>query len=452
MPNTIIAPAIADNRIVPTLPVPVAEIAAALACAGHRALLVGGCVRDMEMGREPKDYDIATSATPEQTLALFPGAQPVGAHFGVVLFRGVEIATFRSEGPYADGRRPSWVRYVEDPALDAARRDFTINGLFLDPSTGEILDFVGGRADIAKGIVRAIGSPTARISEDYLRLLRGVRFAARFRFELDAATAAAIRESAGLVRAVAVERVRDELSRILTEGGARYGFELLDALRLLPQLLPEVDDMHGVEQPPEYHPEGDVWVHTLLMLEGLVQPSVTLAWGVLLHDVAKPPTFRIADRIRFDGHAELGARMAVDILGRLRYPNAVVERVRELVAQHLRFSDAQKMRPATRKRFLRQELFPELLELHRLDCLSSHRRLGNYEFCREQLAELSAEQLRHAPLLTGRDLLALGIPAGPAMGRLLRLIEDRQLEGEISTRDQALALALNPPASEQSST
>lgn len=406
----------------------------------------------MVMDREPKDFDIATDATPEQVRALLPGAEPVGAHFGVMLYRRVEIATFRSEGPYSDGRRPSWVNYVADPVEDAARRDFTINGLFFDPATGELLDYVGGREDIRRGIVRAIGNPAARFAEDHLRLLRAVRFAARFRFELEAVTADAIRAAANLVHAVSAERIREELTRILTEGGARYGFELLDTLGLLSQLLPEVDAMHGVEQPPEYHPEGDVWVHTLLMLDAMQNPSPTLAWSVLLHDVAKPPTFRIADRIRFDGHAELGARMAVEILGRLRYSHAVIERVRDLVAQHLRFSHVKQMRPAKLKRFLRQELFPELLELHRLDCLSSHRRLGHYEFCLEALATMPEEELRPTPLVNGRDLLALGIPAGPEIGRILRIIEDRQLDGAIGTREQALAIAANPPASEQSST
>jgi poly(A) polymerase len=420
---------------------PAVEILHRLHAAGHHAFLVGGCVRDFLLGRQPKDWDVATSAPPEQLVRLFEGAELVGAHFGVILWRGVEIATFRSDGPYADGRRPASVHFETDPARDAARRDFSINGLFYDPQTRQVIDFVNGRHDLHHKLIRAIGDPAARFAEDHLRLLRAVRFAARFAFDIEPATAAAIRSHRHLIANVAPERIRDELTKILTETHPHRGFELLDSLGLLEILLPEVKAMQGVEQPPDFHPEGDVWTHTLLMLDGLRQPSPTLAWAVLLHDVAKPTTFQKTDRIRFNGHAELGAKMAVQILNRLRSSSADVERVRDLVAQHLKFIDLRNMRESTRRRFLRQDLFPELLELHRLDCLSSHRNLDTYNECTRLLNELPVEALRPPRLLSGHDLMALGVPAGPAIGRILRLLEDAQLEGAISTPAEARALA-----------
>jgi poly(A) polymerase len=420
---------------------PAVEILHRLHAAGHQAFLVGGCVRDFLLGRQPKDWDVATSAPPEQLVRLFEGAELVGAHFGVILWRGVEIATFRSDGPYADGRRPASVHFETDPARDAARRDFSINGLFYDPQSRQVIDFVNGRHDLHHKLIRAIGDPAARFAEDHLRLLRAIRFAARFAFDIEPATAAAIRSHRHLITNVAPERIRDELTKILTETHPHRGFELLDSLGLLEILLPEVKAMQGVEQPPDFHPEGDVWTHTLLMLDGLRQPSPTLAWAVLLHDVAKPTTFQKTDRIRFNGHAELGAKMAVRILNRLRASAAEVERVRDLVAQHLKFIELRNMRESTRKRFLRQDLFPELLELHRLDCLSSHRNLDTYNECTRLLNELPVEALRPPRLLSGHDLMALGVPAGPAIGRILRLLEDAQLEGAISTPTEARALA-----------
>lgn len=416
---------------------------------GHQAYFVGGCVRDLLLHREPKDYDIATDARPEQVLGLFPQGQAVGAHFGVVLVEGVEIATFRSDGVYADGRRPEEVRYESSPEADAQRRDFTINGLFLDPFSGEVLDFVGGRVDLESGVIRAIGDPRARFAEDHLRLLRAVRFAARFGYALDGATLSAMKEQASRIRAIAAERVRDELNRILTDGGARYGFELLDESGLLVEILPEVWAMKGVAQPPEYHPEGDVWTHTLLMLEAMRAPSRTLAWGVLMHDVAKPPTFRVTDRIRFDGHVEMGARMAVEILGRLRQSQDDIEQVRSLVAHHLDWMNVRQMRASTLKRFLRLDRFDEHLELHRLDCLSSHRRLESYEFVRAQLEAMPVEALRPPRLISGQDLIAAGFAPGPMFREILEAIEDAQLEGRITTREEALAEALRrrPPVS-----
>jgi poly(A) polymerase len=420
------------------------EICATLHNAGRQALLVGGCVRDLLLGRAPKDFDVATDARPEEVLVLFPGALKVGAQFGVVLVKSgeaqVEVATFRSDHAYSDGRRPDRVEFETDPRQDALRRDFTINAMFLDPRSGEVLDFIGGRRDLEDGLLRAIGNPEERFAEDHLRMLRAVRFAARFQFRIEPETAAAIARLADQILGVAPERVRDELVRILTEGGARRGMEMLESLGLLQRLLPEVAAMRGVEQPPEFHPEGDVWTHTLLMLEAMRNPSPTLALGVLLHDVAKPPTFRIADRIRFDGHAELGASMAEQILGRLRFSSEEISRVEALVRHHLRFKDAPAMKESTLKRFLRMEHFDEHLELHRLDCLSSHRRLENYEYVRDKLRALPAEVLRPQRLVTGDDLIALGYPPGPQFSDMLVAVEDAQLEGRVATREQALQL------------
>ena len=413
-----------------------------LRAKGHQAYLVGGCVRDLLLGLTPKDFDIATSARPDELLALFPGADLVGAHFGVVLVAGVEIATFRSDHDYADGRHPGQVTFETSPAADAARRDFTINGLFLDPETNRVLDFVEGERDLRNGRIRAIGRPADRFAEDHLRLLRAVRFAARFGFAIDAGTMAAMREHAASITRIAAERTRDELNRILTEGGARRGFELLDESGLLLHTLPEIAAMQGVAQPPEFHPEGDVWTHTLLMLEAMQQPTLTLAWGVLLHDVGKPPTFKIAERIRFDGHAEVGARMAETILLRLRQSNDDIARIVDLVARHLDWMNLHRMREAKIRRFLRREHFDEHLELHRLDCSSSHRRLENYRLAQQRLAELREEDLRPVPLLSGRDLIGAGLKPGPQFKQILEAVEDAQLEGELATRDEALAFAL----------
>jgi putative nucleotidyltransferase with HDIG domain len=420
------------------------RVAERLRAAGHQAYLVGGCVRDLLLGLEPKDFDVSTDAPPERILELFPGSEQVGAHFGVVLVKGagnhVEVATFRSDRDYVDGRRPTTVRFETDPRQDVLRRDFTINGIMVDPATDEVLDFVGGRADLAQRLVRAIGDPEVRFREDHLRLLRAVRFAARLGFAIEPATLEAIRRNHRSIAKVSAERIRDELSRILTEGGARYGFELLDATGLIEDLLPEVAAMKGVAQPPEFHPEGDVWIHTLLLLERLDHPPATLAWGALLHDVGKPPTFRVAERIRFDGHVEAGIQLARGILGRLRFAREDQEQVEALVANHMRFKDAPRMKESTLKRFLRLPRFDQHLELHRLDCLASHRHLENYEFVRRKLDELPVEQLKPPPLLTGRDLIAQGYTPGPQFSRMLSAIEDAQLEGRIHSREEALEL------------
>ena len=410
---------------------------------GFEAYLVGGCVRDLLLGISPKDFDVATSARPESILALFPDAQMVGAHFGVALIsrngESVEVATFRSDGHYLDGRHPETVQYETSPARDAMRRDFTINALFLNVQNDEVLDFFGGRDDLKAGVIRAIGNAEERFREDHLRMLRAVRFACRFGYTIDGVTMAAIQKLSSNILAISAERIRDEMNRILTEGGARRGLELLDESGLLGVLLPEVKAMQGVEQPPQFHPEGDVWIHTLMLLEGMQQPTVSLAWGVLLHDVAKPPTFTNTDRIRFNGHAELGAKMTREILGRFKMPAAEVEKIESLVLNHMRFKDAPNMKQSNLKRFLRIDGFEELLELHRLDCTSSNRRFGNYEFAKQKLAELGPEQLRPQRLVTGNDLNELGYQPGPLFRQILTALEDGQLDGTVTTREEALA-------------
>ena len=419
-------------------------VIARLKQSGYAAFLAGGCVRDLLLERVPQDYDVATAAPPDEVRRLFPAARQVGAHFGVVLVREdsaeVEVATFRSDHAYADGRRPTGVDFETDPRRDVTRRDFTINGMLLDPESGEVLDYVGGRDDLRAGLIRAIGDPEQRFAEDHLRMLRAVRFAARFGFAMEPSTFEAIRKLHAGIGAISAERVRDELLRILVEGGARRGFELLDAAGLLAVLLPEVAALKGVPQPPEFHPEGDVWIHTLMMLEGMRAPTPTLALGVLLHDVGKPPTFRIADRIRFDGHAEAGARMAVEILNRLRLPSDVTRQVESLVAQHLRFKDVTRMRESTLKRFLRMDRFEEHLELHRLDCTMSHGLLGNYEFAKRKFEETPEETLQPPRLVNGDDLIAAGYRPGPAFAAILRAAEDAQLEGTIASKQEGIEL------------
>jgi poly(A) polymerase len=422
------------------------SIVARLRAAGHQSYLVGGCVRDLLLGREPKDFDVATDARPDRVSELFERSEQVGAHFGVVLVREntaqVEVATFRSDASYSDGRRPDAVHFEGDPRQDAMRRDFTINALLLDPDTNEVLDFTGGREDLRRRAIRAIGDPEERFQEDHLRLIRAVRFAARLEFEIEPATMAALQRLHGLIVSVSPERVRDELVRILTEGGARRGFELLDETGLLGDILPEVAAMKGVAQPPEFHPEGDVWTHTMLLLEKLRHPTATLAAGALLHDVGKPPTFRVADRIRFDGHVEEGVSIAHGILTRLRFSSDQIEHIEALIANHMRFMNTGQMRESTMKRFLRMENFGEHLELHRLDCLSSNGKLDTYKRVLARSEELGEEELRPKPLLTGRDLIAHGYQPGPAFAKMLAAVEDAQLEGRLQNREDALALVV----------
>jgi poly(A) polymerase len=485
------------------------RIIAELRAAGYEAYLAGGCVRDLLLEREPEDYDVATSATPDVVLELFPRTFAVGAHFGVVLvasetgsdaagaaptetpnprFVLTEVATFRSDGAYSDGRHPDAVRYTKSAEEDVRRRDFTINGLLMDPEkllpqglkprsiedqdvkaeartlqsveqshldretdpghkdmagAGHpgLIDYVGGRVDLERGVVRAIGRPELRFEEDHLRMLRGVRFAARFGFELEAGTAAAMRALAAKTAVVSRERVRDELTKMLTEGQARRAFELLDETGLLAEVLPEVARMKGVEQPPQFHPEGDVWTHTLMLLEQLEAGCpATLAWGALLHDVGKPPTFRMADRIRFDGHVEVGVAMGAEICRRFRFSNEETRQILALIENHMRFADAQRMKTSTLKRFFRLEQFDQHLALHRMDCLAASRDLGHWEFVRGRYEAMPEEAVRPKPLLTGRELIAAGYVPGARFKEMLRAVEDAQLEGTIGTADEALKL------------
>ena len=424
---------------------------------GFQAYLVGGCVRDLLLGRDPKDYDISTDATPQQVMRIFPETYAVGAQFGVVLVpvpetdlasdsleKAIEVATFRADIGHSDGRHPDEVRFSRDPREDVARRDFTINGMLLDPlsgpAPGELIDFVGGRDDLRAGIIRTIGDPELRFAEDKLRMLRAIRFAARFQYAIDPATLAAIGKLAEQIRVVSRERVRDELTRMLTEGHARRALLLLDESGLLQQVLPEISAMKGVEQPPEFHPEGDVFVHTLLLLENLPQPSpMTLAWGALLHDVGKPTTFRVGpDRIRFDDHVEVGVKIAAEICRRLRFSNDETEQILALVANHMRFGHVGRMKESTLKKFMRMPRFEEHLALHRADCLASHRNLSTYDFLREKETEMPAETMRPRPLVTGDDLIAQGHRPGPKFREILNAIEDAQLEGRLPSRDAAL--------------
>src|SRR5947209_8226312 len=420
--------------------------------SGYQALLVGGCVRDLLLGREPADYDVTTDATPEEVSALFPESIAVGAQFGVILVPRdglkVEVATFRSDVGYSDGRHPDRVVYSKTPQEDVQRRDFTINGLLMRHDSSEVLDYVGGQGDLKAKIIRAIGEPDRRFTEDKLRMMRAVRFAARFGFEVEAETFRAIRPHVGEIQQVSPERLREELTKMLTEGAARQAFELLDETWLLQQVLPEIAAMKGVEQPPQFHPEGDVWIHTRMMLEGLPKDaSPTLAWGVLLHDVGKPPTFQSAaqtgDRIRFNNHVEVGVRMTEAIGRRLRVSNEDTEQILALVVNHMKFGAVEKMRASTLKRFVQLPLFEEHLALHRLDCLSSHRQLDSYEFVRRFLEVTPPEQVRPERLLTGDDLQTLGFRPGPLFSEIMRALEDAQLEGQIATREEAKKYVLS---------
>lgn len=424
------------------------SVAARLRAAGYTAYFAGGCVRDYVMGRCPEDYDIATDARADAVQSLFARTIPVGVQFGVVIVVvegcAFEVATFRTDATYLDGRHPSAV-YFTSPEEDAQRRDFTINGMFLDPESDRVIDYVGGRADIAAGVIRAIGKPADRIAEDRLRMLRAVRFAARFGFTIDPATLLAIQAAAASLTEIAWERIGDEIVKMLVAGppgSARSAFELLDATGLLPMVLPEIAAMKGVAQSPDHHPEGDVFVHTLGLLERLDRPTETLALAALLHDVAKPKcAIDRGDRITFYGHCEQGADMALDICRRLRRSRETAERVAFLVRHHLRHTSAPQMRTSTLKRFLREDGIDELLALARLDALASSGDLSSYAFCMARLAELGAEELRPQPLLTGRDLIDLGMQPGPQFGRILDAAFDAQLEGEITTREQAIAWA-----------
>lgn len=435
----------------PLMPDAALHVLKTLRAAGHEALLAGGCVRDFLLGKTPKDHDVATSATPDQVVALFPGARTVGAHFGVVIVRHdhehVEVATFRTDGSYKDGRRPQTVSF-STAEEDAKRRDFTINGIFRDPIDNRIIDYVGGQEDLRARRLRAIGDPHRRFEEDRLRLLRAVRFAATLDFEIEPATWAAVRAHAGGLGDVSAERIRDELIRILLCPSRLRGFDLLVDSGLMAVVLPEILDLRGVEQPPQWHPEGDVFVHTRLMLSLLPERvSLPLVLAVLLHDIAKPATFsRDADgRIRFNGHDKLGAEMGGDILRRLKFPNDVIEPATGMIERHMTFKDVQKMRRSTLRRLMARPTFADELELHRVDCLGSNGLLDNHEFLLAKQAEFASEPLLPNWLLTGADLIASGWSPGPELGRALTAVQNAQLEGLVRTREEALAWLARQP-------
>ena len=412
--------------------------------AGHAALYAGGCVRDMLRGKTPSDYDIATDARPEQVQALFRRTFDVGAHFGVIVVHedghDFEVATFRSDGAYIDGRRPEAVTF-STPQMDAERRDFTVNGMFFDPVANQVVDYVGGQRDLAAKVLRAIGDPAARFREDRLRLLRAVRFGAVLDFDIDPATWRAVCESATHIREVSAERIREELVKIFVSPQRVRGFDLLDESGLLRELLPEIENLKGCEQPPQFHPEGDVFVHTRIML-GLLpaEVSLPLVLSVLFHDIGKPPTFAVdADgRIRFNGHDKIGAEMTEALMARLRFPRADIEATVEAVANHMVFKDVQQMRVSKLKRFMARPHFDEEMELHRVDCMSSHGALDNYDFLKMKREEFASEPLIPKPLITGRHLLALGLEPGPRFSEILEAVQSRQLEGTLTTTDAAI--------------
>ncbi len=413
---------------------------------GHPTYWVGGCVRDLEMGREPHDYDIATEARPQTVAGLFPGSVLVGVRFGVIVVQAgghsYEVTTFRAESDYADGRRPGSVRFVSVEE-DVRRRDFTINGLLHDPLTGQTTDHVGGREDLARRLVRTIGPPGERFAEDRLRMLRALRLAAELEFELHPETYAAIQDQAAGITQVSAERIRDELMRLLTSPGRGRGLRQLHDTGLLAAFLPEAAAMAGVAQPPEFHPEGDVFVHTVLALENLHQPSGILAMAVLLHDVGKPSTYEESDRIRFNRHDEVGTRMAEEICRRLRFSNDDTGRICALVRDHIRIKDLPKMRPAKAKRFLARDDIADHLELHRADCRASHGSLEVWEWAREALGRMGEQDRRPPRLLTGDDLIRIGYEPGPRFREILECVTDAQLEGDVSTQEEAEAFVRN---------
>src|SRR5437773_396752 len=420
------------------------KVAARLRDQGHIAYFAGGCVRDMVRGLIPKDYDIATDARPETVQALFPRTYAVGAHFGVIIVLEdgfqFEVATFRSDEAYIDGRHPSAVHFSSSEE-DAKRRDFTINGMFYDPVAGEVIDLVGGQADIAAKMVRAIGDPAHRFAEDRLRMLRAVRFATVLDYQIDTATWKALVANAPSINQISAERIRDELVRIFLSSNRVRGWDLLDASDLMRAILPELEAMRGVLQPEQFHPEGDVFVHTRLMLSLLPENvSVPLVFAVLFHDVAKPVTARVDEtgRIRFNEHDRIGAEMTGAIMRRLRFSGDEIEATVEMVERHMVFKDAPKMRVAKLKRFMARSTFDEELELHRVDCESSHRILDNYEFLLRKREEFANEPIIPPPLVRGDDLIALGLEPGPKFGEILEAGETRQLDGSLRTREAAL--------------
>ncbi len=418
------------------------EIVKHLAGNGYQALYAGGFVRDMLLHLDEKgDIDIATNATPEIISSLFPQVVGVGEHFGVmiVIVNNIpfEVATFRSDIGTADGRHPRHVAYV-DAQHDALRRDFTINGMFFDPLAGKLLDYVNGREDLEKNLVRSIGDPRLRFEEDYLRLVRGVRFAARFGFAIEAGTWAALCEKAHGITRISAERVFQELDKILVGPRPDRALALLRESGLLKIVLPEVFETVGMRQPEQFHPEGDVFTHTVKALSLLDLPTRTAAWSALLHDIGKPPTLTVSDRIRFSNHQHVGAKMAARVLARLKAPNSLTESVCECIDNHMNFMNVTKMRLSTLKKFLARPTFEDEMELHRVDCLASHGDISNYEFLRQKQREIPVDEVRPAPLLTGKELIAMGHSPGPNFKKILGEAYDAQLEGRISTKEEAI--------------
>ncbi len=423
------------------------DIVAQIQKAGHTAYLAGGCVRDHLLGKEATDYDIATSARPEQIQALFPRVTDLtGKSFGVVRVlvgdEFYEVATFRQDGPYKDGRHPESVRFATAEE-DAQRRDFTINGLFFDPVADKLIDYVGGEADLRAKVIRAIGNPADRFAEDHLRLLRAIRFATRLIFKIEPKTWEAICADASKIRSVSAERIRDELNKTFTASKPELGLDLLDKSGLLKEVLPDIAVLHGVEQPPQFHPEGDVYQHVRLMLTKIEHPNLELALSVLFHDVGKKPTAKVDEngRIRFNEHESVGAAMSEEIMTGLRYDNKTIDTVREVVQYHMQFKDVLNMKPSTLKRMMARPNFLLELELHRIDCSSSHGDLRNYDFLKQQLETMSADEINPPPLISGRDLLAMGLRPGREVGRILEAVRVAQLEGTVETQSEALAMA-----------
>ena len=412
---------------------------------GHIAYLAGGCVRDMLRGEIPKDYDIATSALPEEITSIFSKTREVGVHFGVVIVivnnQAFDVATFRNDGSYKDGRHPEEVTF-STPQDDTARRDFTVNGIFFDPISEKYIDFVGGKSDIDKKVIRAIGDPNLRFQEDHLRLLRAIRFAARFNYEIEADTWNSIKTNASGISKISKERIRDELTKILLNENRVLGFDLLVESGLMEHIIPEILQLKGCEQPPQFHPEGDVFIHTRLMLSLLKNdPSIELVLSVLLHDIGKPATYSFdeeADRIRFNGHDKLGAEMSDQILRELKFSNSIIEDVVQMVANHMTFKDVQNMRQSKLKRFMSRSTFNDEIELHRVDCLGSWGGLDNYDFLNKKMIEFANEPIIPQPLLTGKDLIELGWSPGPDLGQTLNSVQDLQLEGKLNSKDEAL--------------
>ncbi len=417
------------------------QIVHTLRDSGFQAYFVGGCVRDLLLKKRPKDFDVATDARPEEVAKLFKKTIPVGAKFGVMLVvmdgENFEVATFRVDKGYRDGRHPTGVRFT-DAREDALRRDFTVNGLFYDPVGRKVLDWVGGQKDLKQKVLRAIGDPATRFREDRLRMLRAVRFASVLRFKIESNTFRAAKKLHKKIHEVSRERVRDELIKMFTGPDPARALTLLDKSGLLREVLPEVEKMKGVAQPKAFHPEGDVFVHTRLLMEKLQNPSLVLAFGCLLHDVGKPDTYKRSDRIRFNGHDRVGARITQRILERLRFPNDIRDRIVACVEGHMRFKDVRQMRESTLKKFLQRDTFETELEQHRIDCLASHGDLSNWRFLKRKIKTLTREEIKPKPLLGGREILALGYSEGPLIGKILRAVEEAQLEGEFFTKEQAL--------------